>query len=356
MGIGARAYRGNSLRIARRGVAGSPARVKLAIVTTIRRRDGAFENWLRYHRAIGFDRFYVFCDEPLGGPLVVPPGEPKTPAPDVMLFQCDADHWRRFAGHPLARQLDAERRRGTPEWRLTDYVMLRQTMNAELALFHARQDQIAWLLHIDGDELFYPGGATAHDHFAALAAQGVEQARYLNREAVVPGDEAGDFFTAMTLFKANPKTLSPDQWAAVARHMGEKPYFLAYANGKSAMRVSADALPSGVHGFRKRDGTRQNRVFAEPAILHYPYSGYARFRAKHESPDSQSLTAVLDAGWRPPSLFTTTKLPAIPEEPDALRPLYERWVVLGDGAARAALIGAGVIAEVMRAAAVLRGR
>jgi hypothetical protein len=334
--------------------------MKLAIVTTIRRRDRAFESWLRYHRAIGFTRFYVFCDEPpgapLGGPLVVPPGEPTTPAPDVMPFQCDADHWRRFAGHPLARQLDAERRRCTPEWRLTEYVMLRQAMNAELALFHARQDQIAWLLHIDGDELFHPGAATAHDHFEALEGQGVEQARYLNREAVVSGEEAGDFFTAMTLFKANPKTLSPTQWAAVARHMGEKPYFLAYANGKSAMRVSAEALPSGVHGFRKRDGTRESHVFAEPGILHYPYSGYARFRAKHESPDGELLAAVLDAAWRPPALFTTTKLPAVPDEPDALRPLYERWVVLGDAADRAALIGAGVIAEVTSAVAVLGTR
>lgn len=309
--------------------------MKLGVVTTVKSWDRSVEQWVAWHRAIGFDRLYVFCDDPSSGPAE-PPAE-------LRLFHCDDDHWRCFGNHKLAVTLDAPHRRGTPSWREPEFLMMRQSLNAELALFLAVQEKIGWLLHIDGDELFHPGAESPREHFARLEAEGIEQARYLNKEAVVLSDGVEDFFTELTLFKVNPKLLSQDQWALVSRAMGEKPYFLAYANGKSAMRVSPDALTSGVHGFRKRDGGRARSVFSEPAILHYPYGSYARFRSRHEVPDAEPLEVVLQPAWRPLPLFAITKLPIAAGNPDALRPLFERWVVLGDDASREALIAGKVI-------------
>lgn len=320
--------------------------MKLGVVTTVKSWDRWVEQWLAWHRAIGFDRLYVFCDEPSAGPSVAPA--------ELHLFQCDDDHWRRFGSHKLAVQLDAPRRRSTLSWREPEFLMMRQSLNAELALFLAAQEKIGWLLHIDGDELFDPGAQSLHAHFARLEADGVEQARYLNKEAVVASDGAEDFFAELTLFKANPKLLSPAQWALVKKTMGEKPYFLAYANGKSAMRVSSDALTSGVHGFRRRDGGRERSVFSEPAILHYPYGSFARFRSRHETPDAEPLERVLQPAWRPLPLFAITKLPVAPGNPDALRPLFERWVVLGDAQSRGALIAGKVIETIEQPARILR--
>jgi hypothetical protein len=319
--------------------------MKLAIVTTVRRWDSAMNRWLAYHRAIGFDRLYVFCDQPSAGPVA--------PPPELRLFQCDAAHWQRFGAHPLATKLDAVRRMNGPDWREPEFLMLRQALNAELALFLANQEKIAWLLHIDGDELFDPGRNSLAAHFAGLDGEGVEQARYLNKEAVVWGDGADDFFGELALFKINPKLLSPVQWDAVRRVMGEQPYFLAYANGKSAIRVSAEVLSSGVHGFRKRDGGRERSVFGEPAILHYPYADYARFLVRHESADAEAAEIVLSPNWRPPALFAIAKLPPVPGRPDAMRPIFDRWVALNDAASRQALIDAGVIEVVERPAQIL---
>ena len=303
------------------------------------------DQWLRYHRAIGFDRLYVFCDQPSSGPV---------PAPaELRLFQCDAAHWQRFGAHPLALKLDAARRMNGPDWREPEFLMLRQSLNAEFALSLANQEKIAWLLHIDADELFDPGRQLPAEHFAKLDADGIEQARYLNKEAVVWGEGSQDFFAELTLFKMNPKLLSPAQWDVVRRVMGEQPYFLAYANGKSAIRVSAEALSSGVHGFRKRDGGRERSVFSEPAILHYPYADYARFLIRHEAADAEPAEIVLRPDWRPPALFAIAKLPAVPGRPDAMRPIFDRWVALNDAASRQALIDASVIERVEGPAKIL---
>ncbi len=170
---------------------------------------------------------------------------------------------------------------------------------------------------------------------------------------ILGSHRAEDFFSDLTLFKANPKLLSPVQWALVQRAMGEKPYFLAYANGKSAMRVSPDVLTSGVHGFRKRNGGRERSVFSEPGILHYPYGNFRRFRSRRETPDAEPLERVLEADWRPRPLFAITKLPIAPGDPDALRPLFERRVVLVDRRGRDALIAARVIEVIEQPARIL---
>ncbi|HEX3066024.1 MAG TPA: glycosyltransferase family 2 protein [Dongiaceae bacterium] len=320
--------------------------MKLAIVTTVRRWDRSMDQWLSYHRAIGFERLYVFCDQPSAGPA---------PAPgELRLIQCDTAHWQRFGGHPLAIKLDAARRMNGPDWREPEFLMLRQALNAELALFFANQEKIAWLLHIDGDELFDPGRHALAAHFSRLDADGVEQARYLNKEAVVWGEGADDFFSELTLFKVNPKLLSPAQWDVVRRVMGEQPYFLAYANGKSAIRVSAEVHASGVHGFRTRDGGRERSVFSEPAILHYPYADYARFRVRHEAAGAEAAGIVLGPAWRPPALFAIAKLPPVPGRPEAMRPIFDRWVALNDATSRQALIDADVIEVVERPARILK--
>ena len=94
-------------------------------------------------------------------------------------------------------------------------------------------------------------------------------------------------------------------------------------------------------------------VFSEPGILHYPYGNFRRFRSRRETPDAEPLERVLEADWRPRPLFAITKLPIAPGDPDALRPLFERRVVLVDRRGRDALIAARVIEVIEQPARIL---
>src|SRR5580658_6543146 len=51
-------------RISQENLIDNVRSMKLAIAATIRRWDSNTDNWVRYHSAIGFERIYIFCDEP----------------------------------------------------------------------------------------------------------------------------------------------------------------------------------------------------------------------------------------------------------------------------------------------------
>jgi hypothetical protein len=81
----------------------------------------------------------------------------------------------------------------------------RYTMTG-VAVRVAREMGIAWLLHIDDDELFFTQHLDVQPHFSRLhAASNLSQAIYLNMEAVPATDEVpGLHFSHVTTFKRNP--------------------------------------------------------------------------------------------------------------------------------------------------------
>jgi len=181
------------------------------------------------------------------------------------------------------------------------------------------------------DELFLLQGMTAPEHFASIS-QERKTVTYLNHEGVPEVDgrgnrEAEEFmemnrFGAVSLFKQNPHCFvegcglddlllgSPEIdggvrkrcgrgpwqrrldefakacisssevvtsrrslafWAQRAqRQLGSAQYFLAYANGKSAVRVHSRTLPNGVHRFGETDFGRYWNP-QQAAVLHYAH-------------------------------------------------------------------------------------
>ena len=61
----------------------------------------------------------------------------------------------------------------------------------------------AWLLHIDGDELFYCKDCNAAAHFGKLSEIGAHAFNYVNWEAVPEAAEVACPFRELTLFKRN---------------------------------------------------------------------------------------------------------------------------------------------------------
>jgi hypothetical protein len=160
-------------------------------------------------------------------------------------------------------------------------VMARQIVNADMALTLAGDDRLDWLIHLDVDELLY-----ADDHicnYLRNAPPCVGQVIYPNYEALPESSDICDYFKEVTLFKKNPCFCSPaavDKWLD---RTGRTWFYVAYCNGKAAVRIATGVSTAGVHIF-DISKTRYDTVIArDHIILHYPNCGLERFRLKYRA-------------------------------------------------------------------------
>ena len=241
-----------------------------AIVTTLRDANSVLEYFISYHLSIGFDRIYLFFDDPTD------PGIQISRSYSQVIVQVNdrALHtkWEKTriyqANAAYHAFIDIE-------------VMARQILNAEVAMQLAQSEGITWLLHIDIDELFYTSAKDVKEHFRESTAKGVDTIVYFNHEAVVELLEIKNYFESVTLFKKNRVLLSKDQIQFICAQkafLWGQQYFLYYSNGKSAVKVSENAVPSSVHTFTGQFSKNATDAF----ILHYPVCGFTHFWKKYK--------------------------------------------------------------------------
>ena len=226
-----------------------------------------------------------------------------------------------------------------------------------------------WLLHIDGDELFYTPTMDVRPHFRRLQREartrGVWQAIYLNLEALSATFEVPDpLFEHVDTFKRNPHTLLEAESSQLIPAFTNPPvdriqYFTGYSVGKAAVRPAAGVEAADVTLFAKppravggegkarqgeahgaEDGKRgassahegsfdRMAVFEGPYILHYNHVGFTSVQRKYrrlanrtadlnQIPFYQSATAM----FAPNSTRTAA------EDDDAQRALFARFAVL----------------------------
>ena len=126
-----------------------------------------------------------------------------------------------------------------------------QSLNMEAGIALAERDGADWLLHIDTDELMYPGSGPEYSLQTVLSAYpaAVDTVVFPNYEALPERDDVSAPFDQVTLFKRNYHHVVSDayfrSYHAVAR--GNPNYFITYGNGKSAARVRPGLRPNGAH-------------------------------------------------------------------------------------------------------------
>lgn len=207
--------------------------------------------FVRWHLAAGFDHLYLTWDDPGERPPreIVRRG--------VTHLTADRRRWRRLPGFAeYGPHVGRE-------------VMARQVLNVEAALARARADGMRWLLHLDIDELWVARAGGAQEHFRTLDASPFDGARYLNLEGVPERADLRDPFREVTLFKVNEK-VAPSPLP-----------FLAYVNGKSAVRVGDGIRAHGVHLFARGPALVPSVLAVDPAIFHYVSCGYRQWRDKY---------------------------------------------------------------------------
>jgi tryptophan halogenase len=273
-------------------------RPRVGIVTTVREAGGALEGWCRHHLEVGMARLVVVLDgsedreaEAAARDLAAR----LSGAGERVTVWSEAEARRRWQELPAVEELDRLRRHaegGAAAWA----VAARQALNASAALAAVR-GELDWLLHLDGDELFYlqgagSGGVTLAEHFRAVEAEGWTRVRYVNHELLVPYPDPARP-GAPPRFKHNPAVaaarLGPEGWARLARLLSmeqddRRPWFRAYWNGKSAVSVAAGLHAAGVHGWAvepEGGGGDGEPLLAGPSVLHLHLPDAGAFRRKY---------------------------------------------------------------------------
>jgi hypothetical protein len=312
LSVGGRGHCVHSFRRRVRSAPGRPVENKFVpktvagIVSTCKGVEKTIESWIRWHGELGFQMFLYF----------------DSPASDRTSIEIAS----RFACVTVVKTDDAFRQRerydSLPSWPaltrdVSSQVQARQRLNCEhCARSLAPGRGVEWLLHIDSDELFSPPACGIKEHFASLEKAGCWQYSYGNVEAV-PGElDSSDPFRSIENFRQHDDWLPPETrqrgqpanaaylfWLARSNRLLNEPlYFLFYANGKSAVKVSTSGLLcGGVHGWNgkaARSGWRTNipslaqreglvlcpstsRPRDRPTILHYACCSLTAFARKN---------------------------------------------------------------------------
>ncbi|GBG28696.1 Glycosyltransferase-like KOBITO 1 [Hondaea fermentalgiana] len=222
--------------------------------------EDVLRTFLRHHKEVGFARVLLFFDQHEVNDehawIRVCREESQTDATSTFhvnwFLRSDARIAREQSKtSPLASAL-------LEAGRELDEVPIRQRINTEYALYlaqHSKAYRAHWIVHIDIDELFVPPkGMSASEHFADLEQRGIGTFKYVNHEGVPEVRRVGNYFRQVTLFRRNHLSLPLDakvqmcmsSWAA---RTDNAQYFLAYDNGKSAVRAIPGVRTLSVHTF-----------------------------------------------------------------------------------------------------------
>ncbi len=323
----------------------------IGIVSTVRTQSlASFRSWYTHHRRLGFERFYLFMD-----PTDAGISEAHTFA-GVEVVIVDDDYRAQLKHHPYSQQHAAQIFANGSAITSPDALTALQLCNMSTGLDRARRDGIRWLLHIDIDELFYSGDQSAVDHFLLLDNLSIGQARYINHEAVPNRDEHDDCFREINHFKRNGAEIPPDVFESLRPFWQERgAYFLAYDNGKCAVRTLPGVTPATVHGFRLPVVALGRASLSMPCILHYPFTSFERYLAKFARLGDFSGDNLLGQTWNTPRVLEKSRDLVRDGERETVRGMYRQVVMLRDRERIAELLRMDVLMNIEDPARKLAG-
>jgi hypothetical protein len=249
--------------------------MRTAIVSQVKTFRSQLDIFVAYHLSVGFDKIYLFFDDPNDPSIEAFAKEDR-----IVTIPVDAALKKRWTRLPFYKGLKKH---------IETNFIARQPLNMAIALDLAYNDKIDWLLHIDPDEVFYcPAFRNVNEHFAELSEKNIYIVNYCNHEAIPESSDIVDHIREVTLFKKNFLVLNPAQIEMInSVHQSYKKYYYFYGNGKSATRVVKGIQPFGPHNFvfskKKLEPLQPFSQFStDPCILHYPCCGFASFWDKYQ--------------------------------------------------------------------------
>ena len=153
----------------------------------------------------------------------------------------------------------------------------------------ARNAGAEWLLHIDTDELIYPGGSRDYSLQQVLASvpADVDLLVFPNYESLAETPDVEDVFSEVSLFKRNYAHVVSDHYfdsySLVAR--GNPNYFTTYGNGKSAARIVEGLRPNGAHRWHNYVKDPKEWTSEQSAVLHFTYNRFSDLISRRDRCD-----------------------------------------------------------------------
>ncbi|KAK9809195.1 hypothetical protein WJX72_011143 [[Myrmecia] bisecta] len=256
---------------------------QLAFITTTSDSFKQIKLWVQYHQAVGVAKFYLFVDGQAARPEVSAalrgiPGVEVIPRDENLKYaQAHSRIWNEtwlsaFFHKPCNHEL---------------FVL--QSLNMEAGIQLAKRDKMDWVLHIDTDELMWPGGAPEYNLQRVLETYDadVDLVVFPNYESLPERDDVTDPFTEVTLFKRNYHHVVSDayfkSYHSVAR--GNPNYFITYGNGKSAARVQPGLRPNGAHRWYSYVKTPREETSDQAAVLHFTYNRFQDLKSRRDRCD-----------------------------------------------------------------------
>jgi Glycosyl transferase family 2 len=249
--------------------------LKLGIIATIADAQDSIDAFIRYHKAIGFEYFYIFLDD---NNLETFNYLSKYSDVNVSLKDDDLrSSWKEYfpsVGDEKVQLIDKE-------------VMVRQELNFYVGFHLAKEQGIDWILHIDLDELFYPNGHDVAEYFASLQLNNIRSVTYLNYESLSTSLDSPNIYLSSSYFKINHfknrywfYTQAQKEFFLQNDWVKEK-YFLYYQNGKSGISTYSNKIEFyDVHSIMG-DGHRKMGNHSDPIILHFPCARLSDFIKKY---------------------------------------------------------------------------
>ena len=211
----------------------------IGIVTTVK-NPHQINDWVNYHLNKGIKKIYIISDDPNENLKINPDNR-------VVIFKNNSE-WRE-----KLKNIDYLRKFYN---KYDKEVMSRQILNFAHVRDITRNTNLNWLLHIDCDELFYLEGKDLNQIFN----DNYDIIRFKNYEMIPENDNYQNCFREGTKFLTN------------------KTKYIAYSNGKSAVKINSDAIIAGVHGFM---GGRTLES-ENGKILHYPSCNFEEYIRKYK--------------------------------------------------------------------------
>jgi len=299
-------------------------RTRVCIVSTVNESENVVDSFIRYHLTIGFAHIFLYFDNPHDSAISIAQRYPQVSA---------------IPSNERLRQQQQQLRIFPSVSAFVHEIMARQILNVETAIEFALEMSMHWILHIDGDELFYTSGSIT-EHFENTP-HSVGQVGYRNFEAVPETWEVRDYFREATLFKKHEHLLPPRAAQEYKQLLNRENYFLGYGNGKSAARVVPGLLPSGVHEFTTTPAHAETlSCSGGPVVLHYNHCGFENYERKYRRLGADNWLGV------PIPFDFYRKSRSQAGNRDGLSSLYRREVLIDDPGVVQQLIDRGILTRI----------
>lgn len=209
---------------------------KIAIVCTVKNPQN-LGSWVHHHRKIGVDTFYVYIDES-------DKEDPKT-AEECRLYGLNCQRYDlEWASSMNKEPVD-------PALDQPATLVFKQKAVVNDALERAARDKVAWLFHVDVDELMGPVSNDLRAVLADVPAE-AETVHFGNVELLPETPFMKDCLREGNLFRTDPRR------------------FLHYANGKAGGRPVPGVRFAGPHGFhRSEKGVDYKMPSNKLVVYHY---------------------------------------------------------------------------------------